>query len=545
MEISGVLKNGSVIRLLEQAQEEEQTGVLLIKGEHGMGEVHLEEGWIYAADAPGVRERLGHRLVQEGALRMVELYEVLRSRPEGAPTLLGEALAARGLLPPERVERVVEDQIREAVLRLAVWEQGRFAFKRAPAGDAHRTRLRPRALFREERPRIEALRGQGGAAVLERIQEDKAPWVQAWLRGKIDRVLARAKHFEPRVRIVLVEGDPKWRLMVQDELSRQDFQVKGVSSPDKAQAEIERLVDKGYSPVVVTDIDFPRQQKGTKLAGLAFMEALHRRHPRLPMVVSTAYPISNLRRKILFLGGIFCLVKPDLSILSARNVEQVFQAFVKELVFCLDFAIHQYYQDYFHERGKIVQNELIEDLYNTAGELVHLGDQAVEAADHLRRIHEVSRLLAAEGDVDRAVEAVLEEAARHYDHVALFTWNRKYLNGFAGRSRLRADFGDRVQGISADYARIPFLASLREAPTLYQGPPPDEPAHREFLSLVTGAVPAWHLLYPVTVLGRVVGLWYADRGAACDRDPYAEVLVTLANMVTLAVKMQVEEDATA
>ena len=391
-------------------EEEEQTGVLLVKGARGMGEVHLEEGWVYAADAPGVRERLGHRLVLEGALRMVELYEVLRAQADDPSCLLGEALADRGLLPPERVDRVLEEQIREAVLRLAIWEEGRFAFKRSAAGNPHRTRLRPRELFREEKPRLEALRGREGRGILDRIQEEKAPWVQAWLRGKIDRVLERSKHFEPRVRIVLVEGDPKWRLMVQDELARQDFQVKGVSSPDKAHGEIDRLVDKGYSPVVVTDIDFPRQQKGTKLAGLAFMETLHRRHPRLPIVVSTAYPISNLRRKILFLGGIFCLVKPDLSILSSRNFEQIFQAFVHELVYCLDFTIHQYYQDYFRERGEIVQNELIEDLYNTTKELVHLGDQAVEAAGHLERIHEVSRLLVREGDVDRAVEHVLEEA---------------------------------------------------------------------------------------------------------------------------------------
>lgn len=542
MEIAGLIKDFAVETLLEQAEAEEQTGVLFLKSDRGIGEVSFENGLIYSADSPFVREKLGHKLVSRGLIYASELYQALRDQERNQEHLLGEILFRKKLLSSERVKKIVKEQIEEAVLHLLIWDKGQFTFERSSCAESHQVYIRPKTLLKEKKGQIERLKTSSSKALLERIEDHPSPGIHNRLHQEITHTITRAKTFEPRVMILVVEGDAKWRMMVQDELAKQNFHIKGVSHTDKAKFEIERMVEKGYNPIVITDIDFPHQPKALKLEGLSFMEDLHETYPEIPILVSTSYPISNLRRKILLLGGIFCLVKPDLSILSAKNFEQIFQAFMRELVYCLDRSIHQYYQDYFHERAEIVKNDLIEDLYHAKTELIRLGDQVIEDSRIQETFYSISNLLAREGNVDRAIEVLMDFMVGRYDHAALFLWGKKYLNGYIGRSKSRADFSDRVQTLSVDVTKIPVLKKLHEDKTILTGAPPGEGGYVAFLDKFLDKRPRWHLLYPVEVMGQVVALWYADRPQLTERDPYAPVLVALINMIVLSLKIDIESD---
>lgn len=540
MEIAGLLKDVPVEALIKQAEAEEQTGKLLLKSEAGIGEIRFENGLIYFADSPFVRERLGHRLVAEGDIHPSDLYRILCNQEEHPNHLLGEILLKKNLLPEGRVRSVIEKQTEEAVLQLLVWEAGQFSFERSAPQNSHEVFIKPHLLLKEKKQRIGELKAVRGKGLMERIQDHPDPLIHQKLHRRIEETLARTKTFEPRIVVLLVEGDAKWRMMVQDELAGQNFHVKGVSSTEKAQTEVEHMIGKGYSPIVVTDIDFPRQQNKMKLDGLSFMEDVHKKYPAMPILVSTAYPISNLRRKILFFGGTFCLVKPDLSILSSRNFEQIFQAFIRELIYCLDFSIQQYYQDYFQERAEIAKNDLIEDLYNTLAEQIDLGEQVIQDAKVQEMFYKVSDLLVREGNLDRAITTVLDFAIARYDHAALFLWGKKYLNGYLGKSSQRADFSDRIKSVSVEYGKIPLLKKVRAEKEILAGPVPSQAPYEKFLDAFLEARPRWHILYPVVVMGKVVALWYADTKRETELEPNTHVFLSLVNLISLSLKMDIE-----
>lgn len=542
MEITGLIKDIPLDTLLDQAEAEEQTGVLFLKGEQGIGEVSFENGLIYSADYPCARERLGQRLVQEGAIHPADLCMALRDQENGQNRLLGEILFEKNLLPSERVKRVVEQQIEEAVVHLLMWEKGQFTFERTPPKRPPLVLIRPNAILKEKKKRIKELRSLPAKTPLDRIESHPNPRIHHHLYQEIQHTFLRTKVFEPKIMILLVEGDAKWRMMVNDELAKRNFQVKGASNLEKARFEIDRMLEKGYSPIVITDIGFPHEQASMKLEGLSFMENLHKKHPEIPILVCTSYPISNLRRKILFLGGIFCLVKPDLSVISSKNFEQIFQSFIIELVYCLDISIHHCYQEYFRVRAELVEDDLIEDLYNRETEMIRLGDQVIEDAQIQKTLYEVSSMLVKEGNVDRAIEDVLDFIIERYDHVALFTWKKKYLEGYIGKSSLRADFPEKVRSVSVEFDKIPFLKRLYTEKRVFAGPPPEESEYTKFLNRFLEKKPSWHFLYPVEIMGKVVALWYADAAQVKERDLYTQVMVSLVNLIILSLKMDMEND---
>ncbi len=542
MEIAGLIKEIPVEALLKLAESEEQTGALFLKSDHGIGEVLFENGLIYSADSPFVRERLGQRLVLEGVIHASDLHQALRDQENGQDRLLGEILLQKKLLPEKRVKQVVEQQIEEAVLHLLMWDKGQFAFERTSPDRSHKISIRPKALLKEKKKRIEELKSFSVKGPMEKIEDHPHSQIHQKFRREIMHTISKAKIFEPRIMVLLVEGDSKWRMMVQEELAKQNFQVKGVSSTEKAQFEIERMLEKRYSPIVNTDIDFPFQKKSMKLEGLDFMKNLHKKYPAVPILVSTSYPISNLRRKILFAGGIFCLVKPDLSILSSNNFEQIFQGFVRELAYCLDVSIQQYYQEYFQERAEIIKNDLLEDLYNSKAELVRLGGQIIKDSKVQENFHNISNILVQERDVYLAIEGVLNFMISHFDHVALFLWGKRYLNGYIGKSALRADFSEKIKNISVEFKNIRFLQKLYVEKMLFAGPPPKEGAYCNFLDRFLEKRPQWHLLYPVEVMGKVVGMWYADTISQGEKSLHTQTFVSFANLISLALKMDIEGD---
>ncbi len=539
MEIRGLIKDVPVPALLQQAESEEQTGVLYLKGEGTIGEVAFENGRVYAADSPFVRERIGQRLIVEGLVHPADLYEVLRDQENHKNHALGELLAKRELLSPERLKEVMTFQIEEAVLHLSMWQKGRFTFERRSRQKNHLVTLRPSKIL-EQKKRLTELKEEVPRSVMEWVEKHPDSLLHQRFQTEMEGTFSRAERFEPRITIVLVEGDSRMRMMVHDELVKHNFNVKGAGNVAKARAQIDRLMEQGYSPIVVTDIDFPHRKKEMKLEGLSFMETLHQEHPEIPILVSTSYPISNLRRKILFLGGVFCLVKPDLSVLSSRNFEQVFQSYIRELGYCLDLSIQQYYQQYYQERAEIIRDDLIESLMNAHAEVTRLGSRTIEEA----KVHDlyctVSDMLVRKGNVDDAIQEVLKFLTKRFDHVALFLWGKKYLNGYLGRSSLRADFEEKVAKVSVEHGKIPFLADLAQNKTVFTGPPPEEGAYRHFLDRFLSPPPGWQLLYPVEVLGKVVALWYADREKEVECVQDTRILISLVNLIALSLKMDIE-----
>jgi len=210
------------------------------------------------------------------------------------------------------------------------------------------------------------------------------------------------------------------------------------------------------------------------------------------------------------------------------------------LGYCLDLSIQQYYQQYYQERAEIIRDDLIENLMNARAEVMRLGNRTIEASKIHDLYYRVSDMLVRKGNVDNALEEALKFFAGHFDHVALFLWGKKYLNGYLGRSNLRADFDEKVAKVSVEHGKIPFLNDLAKKKTIFTGIPPEEEAYQQLLDRFLPAHPAWQLLYPVEVMGKVVALWYADRGKGAASVQEARILISMVNLISLSLKMDIE-----
>jgi len=283
MDIRGLIEDVPVTELLRKAESEEQTGVLFLKGEGTIGEVAFENGLIYAADSPFVRERIGQRLIVEGLVHPANLYEALLEQENDKNHALGELLAKRKLLSPERLKEVMTFQIEEAVLHLSMWQKGQFTFERRSGRKSHLVTLRPSKIL-EQKKRHTELKKEVPRSVMEWVEKHPDSLLPHRFQTEMEGTFSRADRFEPRVTIVLVEGDSRMRMMVHDELVKHNFNVKGTGNVAKARAQIDRILEQGYSPIVVTEVDFPHKKKEVALEGLSFMETLHQEHPEVPIL---------------------------------------------------------------------------------------------------------------------------------------------------------------------------------------------------------------------------------------------------------------------
>jgi hypothetical protein len=171
MEITGLINDIPVEALIKQAEAEEQTGVLLLRSDLGIGEIRFENGLIYSADAPFAKERLGYRLVAEGEIQPADLYRILRRQEEDQARLLGEMLFQEKLLSQERVKQVIEQQAEEAVLNILMWERGEFSFERKDPQNSHQVFIRPNLLLKEKKKKTRELKSLSRKRLMEQIQD--------------------------------------------------------------------------------------------------------------------------------------------------------------------------------------------------------------------------------------------------------------------------------------------------------------------------------------------------------------------------------------
>jgi tetratricopeptide (TPR) repeat protein len=125
----GDLQLFAVPDLLDFLQSSRRTGTLVVTSERGTAAVHLIDGRITGAAAPG-SANLGDLLIERGALTREGLSTALRRQLEASSQLLlGSVLMDLKLVDRDSLERTLVDQVKMALLEMVGWQEGRFAFE--------------------------------------------------------------------------------------------------------------------------------------------------------------------------------------------------------------------------------------------------------------------------------------------------------------------------------------------------------------------------------------------------------------------------------
>ncbi len=135
MAIRGNLNEASLADVLQLLALGQKTGCLSVAGDGSFGTIHFDGGRIVFASIVNRRDRLGDRLVRNGAIGADALAKVVAATAPTDDRLLAVALLDRGSVHLDVLETHYRAHVEESVYRLLTWTHGSFTFEAAPRAD--------------------------------------------------------------------------------------------------------------------------------------------------------------------------------------------------------------------------------------------------------------------------------------------------------------------------------------------------------------------------------------------------------------------------
>jgi hypothetical protein len=122
---------------------------------------------------------------------------------------------------------------------------------------------------------------------------------------------------------------------------------------------------------------------------------------------------------------------------------------------------------------------------------------------------EVEAALAKTFDREEVARIVLGFVARSYSRAALFQVAKERASAWMGQGEMDLPI---FQKFSVGFDQPSLFLNLRQGSSMYLGPLPPMPAHRELARAWGGQLPADCILLPVRINDRLVAILYADGG---------------------------------
>lgn len=129
MAIKGSLNEASLTDVLQLLALGQKTGCLSVAREGSFGSIHFDRGRIVHASVVNRYDRLGDRLVRDGALQPDTLARLVSTVSPADDRELADALLSQELVQREQLEAAYREQVEEAVFHLFSWSQGTFTFE--------------------------------------------------------------------------------------------------------------------------------------------------------------------------------------------------------------------------------------------------------------------------------------------------------------------------------------------------------------------------------------------------------------------------------
>lgn len=549
---AGNLKKIGLLKLLASIDQEKKSGTLFLRGPKGIGSVHFEKGLITKAEAPVMPRRIGRILVDTGALTEKQLQQALKTQEEGGKTKpLGEILVHLGYVDPSKLQEIVRLQILESVHSMLDWREAVFRFEDQEVFTTSDILISPQEVIAQAPTYVEELAPAGPSmkpeaeaspearAVLEAPSVDKAGKLKEEINSMITRVTDRLKSMEPKQAVVLVEDETLLRSIFKDKLEDFGFTVYALDSAQAAIEEIERLDTEGYFSVVVSDLVLPTLSGKGILGGLELVEHLRNNYPHIPLIMNTAYPDVNLRRKALFMGVSHYLYKPDPRQISISELESQMSLFIEELSFYIDNLLQRREVSFEKEHLGIIREELVSELLQAKMELKEVGKEVEQDAWDLSFLRNTSELILKDRKISNVADTMLDFASKNLDRAALFFVKKDEISGYRAIDRTSKDgkLAERVLMIKIPPGEVTLFQEVITRKQAFWGKPPEGADTGSFFRQLGGFVPKQIIAIPIIVQQIVVAILYGDIGPASPPCRNIDALMILANLASFALEI--------
>ncbi len=157
MAIKGSLKEASLPDVLQLLALGKKTGCLAIADRQNFGYIYFEDGRIAYASIVNRRDRIGDLLRRNQLVTNDQLDQAIRVQEVHRERRLGDILIELGAVTKEQLERLLYQQIEEAVYHLFTWAQGTFNFEAGvrPEQQVYTVSINPESLLLEGARRVD------------------------------------------------------------------------------------------------------------------------------------------------------------------------------------------------------------------------------------------------------------------------------------------------------------------------------------------------------------------------------------------------------
>ena len=317
MSLVGNLEDLSLPDILQIVSLSRKSGILMLEREGQQGKIIIRQGKVIQTISPRQGKTLGELLTARGLVRPDDLKKALEIQRSGeGRELLGDILVQLRLVDQATLEKVVTEQIEDAIVFFLSWREGTFSFELAEIKGRGEFSVDPQAFILDRGIDTQWLVLEGTRMIDERSRDRGAapapgaapagpadPTAETSFAGIEDEAATGGRA------LILVDDDQFFREMARDYLGRHGFRVIICETGAACLAAVDREAGSGVPPAVAADIVMPTMDNQGFLGGLELLEKLRRAHPEVPVVAVTAYPDENVKAQVLEMGGRF-LLKP-------------------------------------------------------------------------------------------------------------------------------------------------------------------------------------------------------------------------------------------
>jgi CheY-like chemotaxis protein len=310
MSLVGNLEDLSLPDILQIVSLSKKSGILTVEREGKQGQIFIREGKVIQTVSPRQGKTLGEILSARGLIRSADLKRALEhQRSSEKKELLGSILVAQGLVETEVLEKIVQEQIEEAIVYFLSWKEGTFSFELSEIQGRGEVSVDPHAFILEKGIDTQWLVLEGTRKMDEMSRHGvEAEEEQAEGAGAAEEAPQAASEVS-RGGVVLVDDDAVFREQAAERLKRLNYNVVLCERVEQALKAVQTFA-RAFPPIVVTDIVYPTADGRGFLGGIELIEKLRSEQPAAPVVAVSAYPDDNVRGKMKTLGVDHFLVKP-------------------------------------------------------------------------------------------------------------------------------------------------------------------------------------------------------------------------------------------
>ena len=549
---TGNLKKIGLPKLLSSIEQGQKSGILFVRSPQGIGSIGFEKGMITQAESPIMPRRIGRILIETGVLTEKQLQQALKTQEEDGKTRpLGEILTRLGFVDTSKLQEIIRLQIIESVQSMMDWRDAVFRFEDQEVFSNGGILLSPQDIVAQAATYTKGLPPEETVvkpevspespliSVPETQADTKTEKLKEEIQSMITRVTDRLKSMEPKQAVVLVEDETLLRTIFKDKLEDFGFNVSAVDAAQSAISEVERLDTEGFFSVVVTDLVLPTISGKGVLGGLELVEYLRNNYPHIPLIMTTAYPDVNLRRKALFLGVSHYLYKPDPRQISLGELEAQMSLFIEELSFYIDNLFQRREISFEKEHLGIIREELVSELLQAKMELKEVGKEVEQDAWDLSFLRNTSDLILKDRKISNVADTMLDFASKNLDRAALFFVKKEEISGYRAIDRTRKDgsLSDRIVSVRFFPGQVGLFRDVISGKQAFWGKPPEGPDIGILLKQLGGFIPKQVIVIPIIVQQIVVAFLYGDVGPNSPPCRNIDALMILANLASFALEI--------